>query len=233
MCVCVCVCICRWLGLFIGEEKQIAMRKFLLCLTHAGFELKVGLGTPKYRVAGGVLETREGSPLPTGWQEAGKSPYFLQVLQSSRENSACTITGEGGRAPTSYVPSIESFFQDFRAGAAPGLPGQLREGGRHASRDGRGGTATLRWADVTPAIALVMAGRWGGRVVPGPAPLLRHFDPALVWGGPPRRSHGLARPPSLGLACSSPEGTRSVKSMGGSITPMGDDFAAAGNRDKD
>lgn len=41
----------------------------------------------------------------------------------AKKGWARAIAGEGGGTPTSYVPSVESFSPDFRAGAAPRLPG--------------------------------------------------------------------------------------------------------------
>lgn len=54
-CVHVCVCVCHRLRLFIGGEKQITMQKFISCLTHTGFELRVGLGAPGHGAAGRSL----------------------------------------------------------------------------------------------------------------------------------------------------------------------------------
>lgn len=48
-------CVCHRLRLFIGGEKQITMQKFISCLTHTGFELRVGLGTPGHGAAGRSL----------------------------------------------------------------------------------------------------------------------------------------------------------------------------------
>lgn len=101
--VCVCLSVCRRLRVLIGGEKQITVRKFILCLTRAGFELRIGLGTEgpgeawpaPWWEAGedaplptGWREEEERSPLPTCWKEQGERSPFPTGWQEEGERSS-------------------------------------------------------------------------------------------------------------------------------------------------
>lgn len=177
--------------------------KVYFVFKRASFEFRIHLGTERPGEGGGEILTS------------------YRFCGAAGKNWTRTIAEEGGRSPpTSYVPSVESFFQDVRVGAAPGLPGRLSERGGLASREGRRRRAALTGAEVTPAGALV-TGRGTGT-----------GTGAGLSGEPPLRSHGPARPPTPGPARAGPE-RPSVKSAGGSITTLGGtDLAAAGDGGK-
>lgn len=157
----------------MGGEKQITRQKFIWSLNARVLNSELtwarsGRGKPGLLLGG---RREKDHHYPTGWQEDGeRSPLSYRFCEAAGKSWARTTAGEGGSASTSYVPYVESFFQDFRVRAAPALPGQLRQRGGRASRDGGRRTAALTGAELTPAGVLETAGAWGRGEEPGQGP---------------------------------------------------------------